>query len=191
MHFSCCKTRKNYGGVAILISDGQEPKLVEPLAESLDEGRMVTLEFDSFVLVAVYTPHSGVGDLKRLDYRVDTWDRHFEDYLNQTRRQFCKPLVVCGDLNIIHRDCDIYNPAWVKEGRPGLTERERDSFGRIIENCKLIDTFRKLYPLRLLVYSHWTERNPIARKNNWGTRMDYFLTTKHLAPALIEQRYNA
>ena len=80
----------------------------------------------------------------------------------------------------------IYNPAWVKEGRPGLTERERSSFEQILEGTKIVDSFRKLYPLRLLVYSHWTERNPIARKNNWGTRMDYFLTSKKMSDCLVE-----
>ena len=84
------------------------------------------------MLVSVYTPHSGVGELKRLDYRVDTWDRKFEVYLIELRRSSGKPLVVCGDLNVIRHDSDIYNPAWVKEGRPGLTERERNSFEHIL-----------------------------------------------------------
>ena len=97
--------------------------------------------------------------------------------------------MVAGDLNVIRHDSDIYNPAWVKEGRPGLTDRERNSFENILTSCKLVDTFRKLYPLRLLVYSHWTERNPVARKNNWGTRMDYFLTSKRIDRCLIEQKY--
>jgi exodeoxyribonuclease III len=66
--------RKNYGGVAILLNK-QTATQLDPMPESVEEGRMVTLEFASFVLVSVYTPHSGVGDLKRLDYRVDTWDR--------------------------------------------------------------------------------------------------------------------
>lgn len=155
------------------------------------EGRMVALEFPTFVLVSVYTPHSGVGELKRLEYRVETWDRKFEQYLKDLRRKYLKPLVVCGDLNVIRHDSDIYNPAWVKEGRPGLTEEERNSFEQILQNCKLVDAFRKLYPLRLLVYSHWTERNPVARKNNWGTRMDYFLASTKMAECLIDQKYQA
>jgi len=159
------------------------------MEESVPEGRVLALEFDSFVLVSVYTPHSGTEAMKRLDYRVDTWDRKFETYLNKLRKSQGKPLVVAGDLNVIRHDSDIYNPAWAKEGRPGLTDRERQSFENILTSCKLVDSFRKLYPLRLLVYSHWTERNPVARKNNWGTRMDYFLTSKRIDDCLVEQKY--
>ena len=78
-------------------------------------------------MVSVYTPHSGVGDLKRLDYRVERWDRAFEAHINRLKKQTGKPVVVCGDLNIIRRDQDIYNPK-SKTGRPGTTDRERDSF---------------------------------------------------------------
>jgi exodeoxyribonuclease-3 len=173
-----------------MVGNGIKADLIDPMEESKSEGRMVTLEFDRFILVSVYTPHSGVGELKRLEYRVETWDRQFQQYLIDLKKR-CKPIVVCGDLNVIRHDSDIYNPAWVKEGRPGLTDRERKSFESILEHAKLDDTFRKLYPLRLLVYSHWTDRNPIARKNNWGTRMDYFLTSKKMAACLVNQKYNA
>ena len=145
--------------------------------EDLDsEGRVIAKVFPDFVLVSVYTPHSGVGDLKRLQYRVERWDRAFEAYINRLKQQTGKPVIVCGDLNIIRHDQDIYNPK-SKKGRPGTTDLERDSFEQILTNCKLRDTFRQLYPLRMLVYSHWTDRCGIARKNNWGSRMDYFLTS--------------
>lgn len=208
MHFACATSRRNYGGVAILynleeeIEESKEMEEEEKGAdtdpeedhdlsvikgvsnceeeEDLDiEGRIIAKVFKHFVLVSVYTPHSGVGDLKRLDYRVDRWDRAFEAYLNRLKTQTGKPVVVCGDLNIIRRDQDIYNPK-SKTGRPGTTDKERDSFESILTNCDLVDTFRKLYPLRMLVYSHWTDRCGIARKNNWGSRMDYFLTSVDL-----------
>ena len=96
--------------------------------EDLDiEGRLIAKVFPSFVLVSVYTPHSGVGDLKRLEYRVERWDRAFEVYINRLKTQTKKPVIVCGDLNIIRHDQDIYNPK-SKVGRPGTTELERNSF---------------------------------------------------------------
>lgn len=159
MHFTCAEARKNYGGVAILYNMEQLPsKLIEevkreeddesadsedndetiicgigqgtPEDEDLDkEGRVIAKVFADFVLVSVYTPHSGVGDLKRLDYRVERWDRAFEAYIERLKESTGKPIVVCGDLNIIRHDQDIYNAkAKFKEGRPGLTERERTSF---------------------------------------------------------------
>lgn len=99
-------------------------------------------------------------------------------------------MIVCGDLNIIRHDSDIYNPA-SKVGRPGTTDRERDSFDQILEKCSLVDSFRKLNPLRMLVYSHWTERCGIARKSNWGSRMDYFLTSTTLNKRLQDVTYHA
>ena len=96
--------------------------------EDLDaEGRIISKIFSSFVLVSVYTPHSGVGELKRLEYRVKRWDRAFEAYINRLKDQTGKPVIICGDLNIIRHDQDIYNPK-TKVGRPGTTDRERDSF---------------------------------------------------------------
>jgi exodeoxyribonuclease-3 len=97
-------------------------------------------------------------------------------------------LIICGDLNIIRHDSDIYVK---KEGRPGLTDRERESFEKILTECKLNDSFRKLYPLRQLVYSHWTDRCGIARKNNWGSRMDYFLTSEQISDQLLDVKYHA
>lgn len=92
-----------------------------------NEGRLLACEFEKIILISVYTPHSGVGELKRLEFRVETWDRAFQAYIEQLNSNG-KPVVVCGDLNIIRHDADIYNTKWVKEGRPGLTERERASF---------------------------------------------------------------
>ena len=154
------------------------------------EGRVIAKEFATFILVSVYTPHSGVGDLKRLDYRVERWDRAFEAYINRLKEQTGKSVIVCGDLNIIRHEQDIYNPK-TKGGRPGLTDRERNSFEQILSNCDLQDSFRKLYPLRMLVYSHWTDRCGIARKNNWGSRMDYFLSSGELKARVRDVKYQS
>jgi len=91
------------------------------------EGRVIAKVFSDFVLVSVYTPHSGVGDLKRLDYRVERWDRAFEAYIERLKAKTGKRVVICGDLNIIRNDVDIYNPK-TKGGRPGTTDLERNSF---------------------------------------------------------------
>jgi exodeoxyribonuclease III len=150
MHFASCSIKKNYGGVAILYNQkalGKHLAVSEGMGhEELDcEGRLLRLEFEKFNLISVYTPHSGVGDLKRLDYRVNQWDRAFEKYCADLPKT--KDLIVCGDLNIIRHDHDIYNRKGA-EGRPALTVEERDSFEQILENCSLSDAFRKLYPLR-------------------------------------------
>ena len=173
MHFACCTTRKNYGGVAIFYNEHKiASKLLEGLNSGVDdpeeerkgevvtigaedddqtiicgitedgdedhehnrEGRVIAKVFSDFVLVSVYTPHSGVGDLKRLEYRVEQWDRAFEEYIQRLKQQTGKPVIVCGDLNIIRHEQDIYNSK-SKDGRPGLTDRERDSFESILENC--------------------------------------------------------
>ena len=138
--------------------------------------------------MSVYAPNAGVKGAKRLTYRVKIWDRAFEAYIKRLKEKTGKPVIVCGDLNIIRHDSDIYNPK-TKGGRPGTTDLERDSFEQILNNCDMHDSFRKLYPLRLLVYSHWTDRCGIARKNNWGSRMDYFLTAKDIANKVIDVKY--
>lgn len=186
--FKCCPVRKNYSGVAIL-HNSDTAKEVELAMPEDEEGRVTACEFDDFVLVSCYTPHSGVGELKRLDYRVETWDRAFSKYIQQLKTSYRKDVVICGDLNVIRHNSDIYNPKWVKEGRPGLTDRERDSFELLLEECDLNDSFRKLYPLRQLVYSHWTDRCGVARKNNWGSRMDYFLSSSSLG--IVDCKYHA
>lgn len=122
--------------------------------------------------------------MPRLNYRVQEWDRAFEAYVNRIKAQTGKPVIICGDLNVIHSDQDKYNLNTRKDlDRPSALLAERESFERILANCNLHDTFRKLYPLRMLVYSYWTDRCAIARKKNWGARMDYFLTSSDTAEA--------
>lgn len=152
------------------------------------EGRILSCQFKNFVLVSVYTPHSGVGELKRLDFRVNQWDRAFQEHINKLKAVTGKEVIVCGDLNIIRHNCDIYNPKWCGQ-RPGSTDLERDSFETILSQCALDDSFRAKYPLRMLVYSHWTDRCGIARKNNWGSRMDYFLTSQSLRAQIKDVKY--
>ena len=126
-------------------------------------------------------------NLQRLQYRVYRWDRAFEIYINQLKQQTGKPVIICGDMNIVRHDRDIHNTN--RQGRPGTTKLERDSFEQFLTNCELNDTFRQLHPLKMMVYSHWTDRCGIARKRNWGSRMDYFLTSSDMAEGGMLGKY--
>ena len=193
-YWNCCKPpNKGYAGTAILISkDFGGPK---PLKVTYDfgvpkhasEGRVVTVEFDKFDLVAVYVPNAGVDGLKRLDYRVKEWDVDFQRYLKDTETQSKKPVIVCGDLNVAHQEIDIFGPKG-KERRAGFTVEERTSFGNFLKNAEFIDTFRHKYP-KLVKYSYWNLRSG-ARQKNQGWRLDYFLVSGSMTNAVINSEIN-
>jgi exodeoxyribonuclease III len=112
------------------------------------EGRVITLEFDTFYLVAVYVPNSG-GELLRLDYRVNEWDKSFFKYLNELKSR--KDVMITGDLNVAHREIDIYDPVG-KLRQPGFTIEERSSFQGLLDSG-FIDTFRNINPNK--VYTNY------------------------------------
>ncbi len=107
------------------------------------EGRSITAEFKDFVLVVAYVPNSGDG-LSRLEYRVQEWDKDFQDHLRKLREDHDKPVILAGDLNVAHHDIDIYDPRG-KEHSACFTKEERDSFQNMLD-LGYIDTFRHLYP---------------------------------------------
>jgi exodeoxyribonuclease-3 len=171
------KTRCGYSGTAIFCK--KEPKSIKyglkyKEKELDDEGRVITIELDNFYLIHVYTPNSGQA-LNRLEWRTNIWDRAFEDqicYLEKT-----KPVIICGDLNVAHEQIDLKNPT-TNTKTAGFTKEERESFNKILTKCKLTDTFRKLYPEKIM-YSFWSYmRN--SREKNIGWRLDYFLISKKL-----------
>lgn len=137
------------------------------------EGRVITLEMEEFYLITVYTPNSQDG-LKRLDYRMQ-WDDAFLQYMKQLDAQ--KPVIVCGDMNVAHKEIDIKNPA-SNHHNAGFTDEEREKFSNII-NCGFIDTFRQFHPNEAGRYSWWSYRFH-ARENNAGWRIDYFLCSDRL-----------
>jgi len=139
-----------------------------------DEGRMITLEFKKYYLIHVYTPNSGQV-LNRLDWRVNTWDIYFYNYINYL--QNIKPVIICGDLNVAHNDIDIKNKKSNLRSA-GFTIEERTSFTNFINNLNLIDSFRFLYP-EIIKYSYWSYRMK-SREKNIGWRLDYFLLSKKL-----------
>ena len=139
-----------------------------------NEGRVITLEFDDFYLTHVYTPNSGAA-LARLNYRVKTWDVEFRKFVKKLNTK--KPVIVCGDLNCAHQEIDIHSPKTNLKSA-GFTIEERNNFDKLLDEAKLIDTFRYLYPDKIL-YSYWDYRSN-ARIKNKGWRIDYFLVSKKI-----------
>lgn len=178
--YSNSATKKGYSGVAILSK--KEPIRVWNdigVKKHDDEGRVITAEFDNFILVNVYVPNSGSG-LKRLEYR-STWDKAFKSYLKNQQEN--KPIVVTGDFNVAHQAIDLKNDKSNYNKTSGYTQVEIDGFSSMLK-LGLKDTFRELYPEEEK-YTFWSMRFN-ARKNNAGWRIDYFLVSKALMPKVKE-----
>ena len=143
------------------------------------EGRVITAEFADYFLVTVYTPNSGAG-LRRLEYRAQ-WDIDFLAHLKKLEES--KPVIVCGDLNVCHREIDIARPKANYNKSPGYTQKEIDGLDRIID-AGFTDTFRHFYP-DTVKYSWWSMRGG-AREKNVGWRLDYFLTSSALQDRLSD-----
>lgn len=137
------------------------------------EGRIITLEMQDFYLVTVYTPNSQ-DELKRLDYRMQ-WEEDFRRYLSGLDAQ--KPVIVCGDLNVAHREIDLKNPK-TNRRNAGFTDEEREKFSTLLD-AGFTDTFRYFYPDMPEQYSWWSYRFK-AREKNAGWRIDYFLVSQRL-----------
>jgi exodeoxyribonuclease III len=148
------------------------------LLEHDTEGRVLCLEFEKFFLVNVYVPNSG-AELKRLGYRQD-WDKAFLASLKDLEKT--KPVIVCGDLNVAHKPVDLAHPKANYNKTAGYMQQEIDSMDRLI-NSGLADTFRRLYPDAIQRYSWWSYRAG-ARSKNIGWRIDYFLVSEALMPAV-------
>jgi exodeoxyribonuclease-3 len=142
------------------------------------EGRLLTLEFEHFFLVNVYTPNAQRG-LQRLEYRVQ-WDRDLRLYLKRLDR--LKPVVFCGDLNVAHQAIDLAHPETNHENA-GFTDQERGGFGRILE-AGFLDSFRELHSEG--GHYTWWSMPTRARERNVGWRIDYFCISRRLRPALKE-----
>lgn len=170
-YWSPCLKTGGYSGTAIF-SKKEPINVTYGLSDIDDEGRVITLEYKKFFLVHVYTPNSGRA-LERLKWRVETWDKTFKKYL----KKLSKPVIVCGDLNVAHKEIDIKNSK-TNLKTAGFTVEERESFSNILEKVNLIDTFRYKHPEEIK-YSFWSYmRN--AREKNIGWRLDYFLVKESL-----------
>jgi exodeoxyribonuclease-3 len=172
-YWSHSTAKSGYSGTAIFCK--KEPINVTYGLSNLDnEGRVITIELTKIYLVHVYTPNSGEA-LHRLKWRTEVWDRAFENYINHL--QLTKPVIICGDLNVAHKEIDLKNPK-TNLKTAGFTIEERESFSNILNNCNLIDSFRYLYPDKI-EYSYWSYIHR-GRDKNIGWRLDYFLVSKKL-----------
>ena len=169
--------KKGYSGTAIYTR--KEPLAVSygiGIDEHDHEGRVITLEYDKFFLVTVYTPNAQ-EELRRLDYRM-TWEDAFQAYLHQLDAK--KPVIVCGDMNVAHQEIDLKNPKTNRRSA-GFTDEERSKMTQLLSNG-FTDTFRTLHPEQI-TYSYWSYRFR-AREKNAGWRIDYFLISDRLKPQL-------
>lgn len=163
--------KKGYSGTAVFSKK-------EPLSVSLglgieehdQEGRVITLEFDEFYFVTVYTPNSQ-NELARLSYRMQ-WEEDFRAYLNRLNEN--KPVILCGDLNVAHQEIDLKNPKTNRKNA-GFTDEEREKMTILLENG-YVDSFRYLNPEVTDIYSWWSYRFR-AREKNAGWRIDYFIVS--------------
>ena len=171
--------KKGYSGTAIYTR--HHPLRVDygiGIDEHDHEGRVITLEMETFYLVTAYVPNSQDG-LRRLDYRMK-WEDDFRAYLQ--RLDAVKPVIVCGDLNVAHEEIDLKNPK-TNRRNAGFTDEEREKFGLLL-SAGFTDTFRHLYPEQV-TYSWWSYRFR-AREKNAGWRIDYFLISNRLATQLTD-----
>lgn len=166
--------KKGYSGTAIFT---KHKPLSATYGIGIDdhdlEGRVITLEYENYFFVTCYTPNSQT-ELKRLDYRMN-WEIDFQNYIKEL--DSIKPVVLCGDLNVAHKEIDLKNPKSNRKNA-GFTDEEREQFTYFLDNG-FIDTFRYFYPDKEDVYSWWSYRFG-ARKRNAGWRIDYFIVSEQL-----------
>ena len=175
--------KKGYSGTAIFTKH-------EPLSVSYGigidqhdhEGRVITLEMPDFFLVTCYTPNSQ-DELRRLDYRM-TWEDDFRAFLHSLEAKG-KPVIVCGDLNVAHKEIDLKNPK-TNRRNAGFTDEERDKMTTLLDSG-FTDTWRYFYPDLTDVYSWWSYRFR-AREKNTGWRIDYFVVSEELKDLLVDAR---
>lgn len=172
--------KKGYSGTAVFCK--QEPICVTfdmGIEKHDSEGRVITVEFEKLYLVTVYTPNSQ-KELARLPYRME-WEEDFREYLLKLNKK--KPVVVCGDLNVAHKEIDIKNPKSNTKSA-GFTIEERDKMTKLLESG-FVDTFRYKYPEAKDVYTWWSYMFH-AREKNVGWRIDYFLASERLKEHIVD-----
>lgn len=174
--------KKGYSGTAVFTKE--EPVSVflgMDKPEHDTEGRLITLEFESFYFVGCYTPNAQDG-LKRIDYRMK-WEDDLREYLSSLSAN--KPVVYCGDLNVAHNEIDLKNPK-SNRGNAGFSDEEREKFSQLL-NAGFTDSFRYLYPDIEGAYSWWSYRFQ-ARAKNAGWRIDYFVVSDYIKDKIIDSK---
>ena len=172
--------RKGYSGTAIFTKfKPLSVKYGMGMEEHDNEGRLITLEYDDFFLVTCYTPNSK-QELLRLDYRM-VWEDAFRNYLIDLNKT--KSVIVCGDLNVAHKEIDLKNPKTNRKNA-GFTDEEREKMSILLDSG-FTDTFRYFYPDKENEYSWWSYFGK-SRERNTGWRIDYFLTSKDMDDRLVD-----
>lgn len=174
--------KKGYSGTAIFTKHKPIASTYGIGIEDHDlEGRVITLEYETYFVVTCYTPNSQT-ELKRLDYRMN-WEADFQQYIKELDK--VKPVILCGDLNVAHKEMDLKNPKSNRKNA-GFTDEEREQFTYFLDSG-FIDTFRYFYPELEDVYSWWSYRFG-ARKRNAGWRIDYFIVSDQLKDRMIDAK---
>ena len=172
--------RKGYSGTAVFTKIKPEKVTYGIGIEEHDqEGRVITLEFKNFYLVNCYTPNSG-RELARLEYRM-IWEDAFKEYLKKIDKN--KPIIICGDLNVAHKEIDLKNPKTNRKNA-GFTDEERNKISNLLASG-FTDSYRKLYPDKENAYTWWSYMGN-ARAKNIGWRIDYFLTSDRISSKIKE-----
>ena len=175
--------RKGYAGTMILCKEGLAAQKSAPQIGAPDtmdaEGRLLTMEFDDFYFVNVYTPNAGDG-LKRLADR-QKWDECYADYLADLDQK--KPVIACGDFNVAHQEIDLANPA-TNHFSAGFTDEERAGFTNLLAKG-FTDSFRHIHGDVAGVYSWWAQRIKTSKVNNAGWRIDYFLVSDRIKDQIL------
>ncbi len=177
--------KKGYSGTAVFAK--KEPVSVSydmGIEEHDSEGRIITLEYEDFFLVNVYTPNSQ-RELARLDYRM-RWEDDFRSYVKELDSK--KPVVICGDLNVAHKEIDLKNPK-TNVGNAGFTPEEREKMTKLLESG-FVDSFRYLYPDKTGAYTWWSYMFN-ARANNAGWRIDYFLVSERIKDKIKDAKIHS
>jgi exodeoxyribonuclease-3 len=177
--------KKGYSGTAVFTK--KKPLSVTygvGVEEREPEGRILTLEFEKFYLVNVYTPNSQ-RDLARLDFRI-TWEDKIRSYLKNLDK--IKPVILCGDLNVAHQEIDLKNPK-PNKGNSGFTEEERGKMTQLLESG-FVDTFRYVYPNRQDAYTWWSYMNKV-RERNIGWRIDYFIVSERIKDCIKDAQIHS
>lgn len=177
--------KKGYSGTAIFTK--KEPNLVTygiGIEEHDKEGRVITLEFDKFYMINCYTPNSQ-RELTRLTYRMK-WEDEFRQYIKQLNKK--KPVILCGDLNVAHKEIDLKNPK-ANRKNAGFTDEEREKMTKLLEEG-FTDSYRYLYPNKENSYTWWSYMGK-AREKDIGWRIDYFIVSNDINKKIIEAKIHS
>ncbi len=177
--------KKGYSGTAIFTK--QKPISVTygiGIEEHDKEGRVITLEFEKFYMINIYTPNSK-RELERLEYR-QIWEDEIRKYMLKLNEN--KPVIMCGDLNVAHKEIDLKNPK-TNRHNAGFTDEERNKMTELLD-AGFVDTFRVLYPDKENAYSWWSYMGH-AREKNVGWRIDYFIVSKSIENCIKEAKIHS